>query len=144
MLFIPDPADRYRPALLRLVLSNPGTQPTRPMDLSVDMDKFTPSWKDIGDMTGYYYKDGFKPMWVFWGAKLHIPSLKPGETLDVPIALQETYSLRTDQDNIKWSCWAWGYHRTQHLTVKTTLVNPIQGPDNVKVQQSVDFVPDAN
>jgi len=137
----------YRPSYLTLAVTNPDAQPTTPMDIVISHSLYTPPWKDIGDITGYYYPDGLKSQQVFSDHIMHLPSLKPGQKLVVPVFLKETYDVNKEtqsvSDAIAWTCWAWGYHRQQNVTISTRLVNPSKsGPDNIKAQDQMDWVPD--
>jgi hypothetical protein len=138
----------YRPSFLTLAVTNPGTQPTTPLDLVVSHSVYTPPWKDVGDITGYYYPDGLQSQQVFSDRTMHLPALRPGQTLVVPIFLKETYDVNKEtqsvSDAVAWTSWAWGYHRQQSVTVSTRLVNPAKsGPDNLKAQDQMSWVPDA-
>jgi hypothetical protein len=143
MLFVPAPSERYRPAILRLEVTNPGSAPTTPMDLSVWTGTFVPSWQDVGDMTGMYYPDGFAPMTVFNPSSIHLPSLAPGAVLHVPVCLTESYVYEKDPNNVKWSCWALGYHQAQDIRVATVLPGTAPGmPGNTRDQQALHWKTD--
>lgn len=145
VLFVPDPSQRYRPAILWLEARNAGAQPTTPMDLTVTFGSYTPDWEQVGAMTGLYYPDGLQAIQVFRSRSLPLPSLAPGQVLRIPVALEESYNPdRDEQNRVQWSCWALGYHHEQNLAVNTTLANPVKGgPANDKLQQALTWVPSA-
>lgn len=145
VLFVPDPADRYRPGILWLEATNRGSEPTTPMDIAVELGTFTPSISTVAAITGVEYKDGFRPMALFKSRSLPLPSLAPGQTMRIPFAFEETYDeLRDGFDAVRRACWQDGYcNHVQALSVTSTLPNPVKGgPANAKLQQALKWSPD--
>lgn len=142
-IFVQAPSERRSPAVLWLEASNPSSQPTTPLDAQIIFGKYTPDWKQVADMTNKAYLDGFPPRQVFLNRdQVHLPSLRPGQKLRVPVVLEPSYDYDRDPDNVQWACWALGYHQPQELWVNTTLRNPNpNGPASTGQQQHLTFTP---
>ena len=70
--------------------------------------------------------------------------IRPPRTLTFEVQYElSTDGYEDDPNNVKWSCWALGYHQTQTVDVSTVLAGGTPGSENRKGQQSLTLSTDA-